>query len=505
MYLADSRQIRSADRILMEEKKLPGILLMEQAGKLSAETILARYPAQTSFLVLAGPGNNGGDGLVIARYLHLAGKDVKILFSHDPSRYQGDAAINYEIITHLPILKAIYGKEDTENAHIGFVDPPVLIDALLGTGIESELRGSVAEVISEFARTNLPVIAIDLPSGLDASTGAVVNAVLEAELTLTFQLPKVCHYITPAANLCGEVVVLDIGIWPEVVESLWIQRRLITETYFRSQYLRRKNDGHKGSYGHVLLVGGSRNMAGAITLAAMGCIHSGAGLCTVFTPDSCRQAVFSAVPEVMCVAVGDPGSAYMMERDANLFREILAGKTAVVVGPGMGQHVETQAFLAAILPMIEVPLILDADALNILALRTDLWNYLPENTILTPHPGEMQRLTRRTDVNERRLETVEELAAKRRVISLLKGAGTIVATPGGTAFVNTSGNPGMATGGSGDVLSGIIGSLCAQGYSPEIAAALGVYLHGKAGDTAAAKYGQEGVTAKRITEAFSFL
>ncbi|MEZ4830121.1 MAG: NAD(P)H-hydrate dehydratase [Bacteroidia bacterium] len=505
MYLADSNQIRKADQIQIEEWKYPGILLMEQAGKLAAQEIILRYPDESFFLVLAGPGNNGGDGLVIARYLHLAGKQVEILYSSDPSGYKGDAAINFEVIQRFPIRQEIFGKDSDEYLREVQIPRPVLIDALLGTGINAGIRGSVAEIIQFFAETDLRVIAIDLPSGLDAGTGAVFNKVLSAELTLTFQLPKICHYITPASGFCGEVVVLDIGIWPGIITSLWIQRVLMDEDFLQTHYRNRKMDGHKGTFGHVLIVGGSRNMAGAVALAAMGCVNSGAGLCSVFTPDSCRQTVLSLMPEVMCIGVGEFGSQRMMERDADRFREVVAGKSAVVIGPGMGQDIETQAFLAAVLPMIEVPLILDADALNILATRTDLWNYLPEKTILTPHPGEMQRLTKRGDVNEKRLEVAEELAARRRVITVLKGAGTIVADAGGATFVNKTGNPGMATGGSGDVLSGVIGSLCAQGYSAEIAAALAVYLHGKAGDRAAEKFGMEGVTARRLAAAFSFL
>lgn len=505
MYLADSAQIRTADKIQIEERKFPGILLMEQAGKLAAEAILSRFAAESRFLVLAGPGNNGGDGLVIARYLHLAGKETEILYSHDPSRYTGDAGINEEIISRFPISRKVYGSVAPEYLREILLQRPVVIDALLGTGVESVLRGPVAEMIEVVREMKPLVVAIDLPSGLDAGTGAVRNQVPEAVVTLTFQLPKICHYITPAANACGEVVVLDIGIWPEVVESLNIRRIVLDETFFRSQYRARKNDGHKGTFGHMLVVGGSRNMAGAVALTALAGVHSGAGLCTVFTPDSCRQTVLSAVPEAMCIGAGEPGRSRLMERDADVFREILAGKSVVVLGPGMGQDIETQAFLAAILPMIEVPVVVDADALNFLAIRTDLWNYLPEKAILTPHPGEMQRLIRRDDVSEQRLEVAEELTVKRKVITLLKGAGSIIATPEGITYVNTSGNSGMATGGSGDVLSGIIGSLCAQGYSPSIATALGVYLHGKAGDAAAREYGQEGVTANRIAAAFSFL
>ncbi|TAE51416.1 MAG: NAD(P)H-hydrate dehydratase [Bacteroidetes bacterium] len=497
MLLSTAAQIREADRIQIEEKQVPGILLMEQAGRMAALKINELYPSHMSFLVLAGPGNNGGDGLVIARYLHLAGKEVQVLLSHEPERYKGDALINHRILSELPVPLLLYTEDDLDEVLASFDQTPLLIDALLGTGIRDPLRGTVAEIIGRLATRPNPVIAIDLPSGLDADTGEQINPVLVAVHTLTFQLPKICHYVTPAANTCGQVHVLDIGIWPEVIDQLNIRRSLITHAFLRKHYRPRNKDAHKGSYGHVLMVGGSRFMPGAVALATYAASCAGAGLVTAFTPEVCRQSVSSLCPEAMCIFTEGP---HLGPRDLAAFDAALKGKSVVALGPGIGTHPDTLAFLTQALPMIQVPLVLDADGLNLLASHPELWLSLPDPVILTPHPGEMARLTGRNNINERRLEAAERLAQDRNVILVLKGAGTLVALPDGRTYVNTTGNPGMASGGSGDVLTGILAACLAQGYPAEVAAPLGVFLHGKAGDLAAQQVGMEGVTARRIAE-----
>ena len=333
---------------------------------------------------------------------------------------------------------------------------------------------------------------------MSASTGEAINEVLPACLTLTFQLPKICHYVSPASLLCGEVRVLDIGIWPEVIDQLAIQRFLLTEGWFHQSWTPPAIHAHKGTQGHLLLIGGSRNMAGAVALAGKASLKSGAGLCTLFTPESCRVVALSTAPELMCVATASTSAPWLHPEALDLLEAFLAGKQAVALGPGMGTHPETAEFMEGLLPRIQVPLVLDADGLNLLSRHPDWWNMLPDSTILTPHPGEMKRLTGLDNVSERRLEIAERLAQDRNVIVVLKGAGSIVALPDGTSYVNTSGNPGMATAGSGDVLTGMIGAILARGVEPGIAAALGVYLHGKAGDVAATSQGVSSLIATDI-------
>lgn len=485
MLLADAAQIRRADQIMIEQYQFPGILLMETAGRLATERILALYPEQQCFLLLVGPGNNGGDGLAIARRLHLAGKTVKLWLSHAAERFQGDARINYEIVRPLPIPLQSWQLEIKDTWSDGFTERPVLIDALLGTGIESTLRGTIAEMIAFFCPLSLATIAIDLPSGMDASTGFLLNEVLPATHTLSFQLPKICHYVTPAANACGELHVLDIEIWPRVVEDLGIRRRVLDTDFAERLTLSRPSDSHKGTYGHVLLIGGSRNMAGAICLSAEASLRTGAGLCTVLCPSSCREILLSRVPEAMCVGVGPAERQHLQLEDLATIQALLAGKAAIAVGPGLGTHPDTVALLKALLPLVELPIVLDADALNILAQWPNWEERLPAQSVLTPHPGEMRRLSKRDDANQYRLEIAEAMAQSTHAHIVLKGKNSLIACPDGLSFLNPTGNAGMATGGSGDVLTGMIASLLAQGYPLSHAAALGVFNHGAAGDRAA--------------------
>lgn len=496
--LSNSQQIRKADQQMIDVHAFPGVLLMETAGRKCAEWILSHRPAAHLYYVLVGPGNNGGDGLVIARYLQAAGKPVELLFATDPAAFSGDAAIQWGalkgsgIVQHhwpcaLPPLLATQAEDC------------LLIDALLGTGAQAPLRGPIAEIVAECARLHVPTVAIDLPSGLSADTGASDGNLLQAQATLTFQCPKICHYVYPAAKCCGEIVVLDIGIWPEVMRNLGIRRYVLEADLGRVLYRQRAGDGHKGTFGHVLCVGGSKPYAGAIALTGMAALQGGAGLSTVFTTETGRCAVYPGRAELMVVAAGHPDAEWLDATALPALQAAMAGKTALVVGPGLGNAAPTCNFLQGLLQAWGRPLVIDADGLNILSSEPELWRWVPQGSILTPHPGEMARLLPGAPVQAQRLEVAERLARDKQVIVVLKGAGTIVAMPNGKTYVNTSGNDGMATGGAGDVLTGLLGALLAQGYAPEEAALLGVFLHGCAGDRAATALGaREAVTASAI-------
>ncbi|MEM9722850.1 MAG: NAD(P)H-hydrate dehydratase [Bacteroidota bacterium] len=495
MFLSNAEQIRDADHIMIQEMDFPGILLMEEAGKKATEKLLKLYPDKDDFIIIAGPGNNGGDGWVIARYLHLWGKHVQVYCSYDPLMLQGDARINFDIVRHLPIAYGIWNPQHSDRI-LDEGNPPVLVDALLGTGIRETLRDPIATMLAYWREKSLPVVAIDLPSGLSAETGTMINEVLSAEHTLTFQLPKICHHVYPAAGACGKIHVLDIGIWPPVIERLSIQRRVLDDRFVKDTYLPRTSDSHKGSFGHALVVGGSYSMSGAIAMTAQAIMRSGAGLCTVLCPAECSQTLMVRTPEVMCLEGEGP---FFSVEDVASFLDLLPGKDVVVIGPGMRQEPATLEFLESVLEEVEVPIVLDADALNLLAQMDNYESFLSPETVLTPHPGEMQRLIG-DPVQGQRLEVAEQFAQETASILVLKGAGTIIALPDGKTFVNPSGNPGMATGGSGDVLTGIIGGLIAQGYTPAVAAPLGAYLHGKTGDKLAEKKGMEGLLASDMAE-----
>ncbi len=499
--LSNAAQIRKADAVMLSDHQFPALLLMETAGRKCAEWILTHRPDPYIYSVLAGPGNNGGDGLVIARYLHAAGKQVQILLAADPGLYQGDALVNWLALKGSGIACQVW----TGSVPAQLLAHPqnhLLIDALLGTGIQSTLRGSVAEMIAALAPLGIPTIAIDLPSGLDADTGMQINSVLQAQATLTFQCPKICHYVHPAAAACGQVVTLDIGIWPQVMQGLGIRRWLLDSDLCRQLYQQRADDGHKGTFGHTLCIGGSTAYAGAIALSGLAALQAGAGLSTVFTTETARCAVYQGHRELMVKAVGDSQTHWLDATTLPELRASLVGKTAVAVGPGLGNEAPTCNFMQGLLQSWPRPLVIDADALNVLASEPELWRYVPQGSILTPHPGEMARLMPGKDVRNQRVEVAEALALQKQVIVVLKGAGTIVALPDGKTYVNTSGNQGMATGGAGDVLTGMLVGLLAQGYTPEAAALLGVYLHGRAGDLCARDVGAaEAVTATGISSA----
>lgn len=495
MFIANAEQIRKADQIMMEKYGFPGLLLMETAGRKAAEFILGEYANSPEFLVLAGPGNNGGDGLVIARYLHLAGKVVSILLSHSPQKYKGDAQINWDALQGSGISTSKWSDKVLPEIR----PQTVLIDALLGTGLHAAPHGAIAEMVAHFRTASGPVVAIDLPSGLSADTGRLIDGAepLPAHHTLTFQLPKLCHYLSPASTWCGLVVTIDIGIWPAVMAELGLQRKLLYGAEARLLDQAPALDAHKGSQGHALLIGGSRLYAGAIALSAHAALAAGAGLSTALTPETARVAVYEAGPEVMVKAF--PGDWLGPNQAAEAAAFIRKTKPkAIGIGPGLGRE-DAASFLEAVLSATgSCPLVLDADALNALADQPRLWAKLPKACILTPHPGEFRRLTGRDVAQAGRLESAEAFVQKHPHILVLKGAHTLVAGPDGQTFLNFSGNPGMATAGSGDVLTGIITALLARGHAPFSAAALGVYLHGLAGDLAIKSCGQDGLTASAI-------
>ena len=488
---------------MIEKRHFPGVLLMESAGRKATEFILDTYSEIDHFLLLCGPGNNGGDGWVIARYLWLAGKEVSIQYSHDPEKYTGDAEINFKIVQQTSIPYGPFDPGKVAELETGLQKRVLIVDALLGTGITAALRGTIAEMIDYFRGTAYPVVAIDLPSGLSGDTGKLINQPLSADYTLTFHLPKVCHYVMPAAASCGTVVTIDIGIYDEVTEALGIQREVLTAAWVKSVYRPRNEESHKGTYGHALLIGGSKNMAGAIALAANSAIKSGAGVVTALIPASARCAFYKESLEVMTLNYGSEETEFLSAGAVSLFEEMQHKLRSVGIGPGLGTNTFTIQLLQKLFPIIKFPLVLDADALNILAETPSLWEVLPSQTIITPHPGEMARLIGKKDVQENRLEYAEALARKRKVIVVLKGAYSIIAIPDGRTYINPTGNAGMATAGAGDVLTGALVGLLAQDYPPEIAAPLAVYLHGAAGDCAAQKYGQEGVSAGSIADHLS--
>ncbi|MEL6675030.1 MAG: NAD(P)H-hydrate dehydratase [Bacteroidota bacterium] len=501
MFLSNSQQIRQADEVQIHAHGFPGIVLMESAGRLTTKGILAHYPDHRKALILCGPGNNGGDGFVIARLLHLQGWQVHTWVTHARERYQGDAAVNYDLLRALDIPIHLWQAESlAEMQGEGPLEQTILVDALLGTGVSQALRPPIADLILQCQAHPGPVIAVDLPSGLSADHGQLISPVLRADHTFTFQVPKICHAVYPAAGKCGQVHVLDIGLWPQVMQALNIQRYWMPQGHPPFTLTARDQEAHKGSMGHVLIIGGSQRYAGAVALTAYAALRSGAGLVSVMAPAACRSLLQNLAPEAIFVPTASPQAPTLSKADLPLARLALKGKHALVIGPGMTTEPEAEAFLLELLSGSLPPSLLDADALNILAQHPDHLKALPESSVLTPHPGEMSRLTGMATAEAERLSWAEKLAHEAGVHVVLKGAGTIIASPAGVSYVNGTGNPGMATAGSGDVLSGIIGALLGKGLDSLQAAASGVYFHGLAGDQAVLSKGPSGLLARDLIE-----
>jgi NAD(P)H-hydrate epimerase len=505
-------EMGQADRRTIEEVGLPGAVLMENAGAAVAAAIRQRYPGSRDVAVLCGRGNNGGDGFVVARRLLDLGPTVYLAGSR--AEVKGDARLHLTAfersggkLTELSDLAAWQG------ARAAVRRADLVVDALLGTGLREEPTGLVARIIGDLCeapRARAPIVSVDIPSGLSSDTGDVTWDTVRATLTVTFAAPKHAHVLPPACDRAGEVVVADIGIPAAVLletsPGLW----LLEARDAARAYPPRKPDAHKGTFGHVLVVAGSVGKSGAAILSASGALVAGAGLVTVATPAPALPLVAAGRPEIMTepLPVG---------RNEGLDREALAralalakGKDAVVLGPGLGRDTATRDFVRGFVVKCAAPLVIDADGLNGLAAgpsaRASSAGSLSRReapTVVTPHPGEMARLigSEAAEVQRRRLSIAREFAAQTRAVVVLKGYRTVVADPEGRAAVNPTGNPGLATGGTGDVLSGILGALLARGSEPWVAASAAVYVHGLAADVAARRIGQESLVAGDVTSA----
>lgn len=494
--LTTAAQMREMDRRTIEDYGVPSIVLMENAALRVVDVIAERFGPLTHkrIAVVCGKGNNGGDGLAIARHLAARfGADVSVHLTAEPSEYEGDAAENYKMAAAFgldirPVFPDLYRGID------------LIVDALLGTGIHGGVEGNLAEIISAMNDEYCPIVAVDVPSGLDADTGNVSGACVKATLTVTFALPKIGLMVYPGAEYVGELIVADIGMPRQVMAADAVQV-FATEAFDVAAWLPARvngRDSNKGKFGHVSVFAGSAGFAGAPTLSAEAAARAGAGLVTLAVPKGIQPALMARVsPVVMTqgLAETDGGTFSKAALDAAL--KIAAKGTAAAIGPGLGgaDDGDTRAFVREFVSRCSVPLVIDADALNCLALEKDRGASVVKSrtaaTILTPHPGEMGRLlgTDTKAVQADRRAAAEAAARNYGCVVLLKGARTLIASPDGRLAVNTTSNPGMATGGSGDVLTGLTATLLGSKIAAWEAAAAAAYLHGLAGDLAAAKQG----------------
>lgn len=496
MKVLSAQQIREADFYTIEHEPVSSVDLMERASRLCSDWLHEKF-TNTAFVVVCGNGNNGGDGLCIARHLAQLGRQVAVKIVRVSSSDSADFTINLE---RLADLNSIAVEELVTGFSLGdslSSDDVVIIDALFGSGLNREPTGISAEAISALNAVAHTKVAIDVPSGLycDDNSENTYAHVVRANYTLTFHAPKLSFFFAEHANFVGEFIVLDIGLHPTFLERMSTPYLYTTHADAKSMIIARGRFSHKGTFGHVLLVAGSEGKTGAAILCTRSALRAGAGLVTAFVPKVSRDVMQEAVPEAMAIVADEV---------SHIGGRIPTGKfDAIGVGPGIGTEVETEQSLRLLLNEFSGPMVWDADALNILSANKTWIAFLPKNSILTPHPKEFDRLTNEHTSGYSRMQTQRNFALRNGLIVVLKGANTSIAMPDGSVFFNSSGNAGMATGGSGDVLTGIITSLLGQGYSASHAAIVGVYLHGLAGDIAAADRGMESMIASDITENLS--
>jgi ADP-dependent NAD(P)H-hydrate dehydratase / NAD(P)H-hydrate epimerase len=499
MRVLNSAQMREADRRAIHDIGIPSLVLMENAGRQAVAAMEAMYGdlPERHVAVLCGRGNNGGDGFVVARTLAQRGVGVSTFVIGSVAEVRGDARTNLEILGRLGLSVIEIADSQSWELHFSeFSDCTLVVDAIFGTGLNAPVTGLIESVIADVNASGIPVVAIDLPSGLSADSHEPIGPSIEASLTITLAAPKLPLVLPPAESRSGDIVIADIGIPVEVIDAVDGPRvALLTRAAMREIITPRSADSHKGDYGRVLVVAGSLGKTGAAQLCATGALRSGAGLVTVATPGSCLPIVASMGPEYMTEPLDEAVNG--LDPDG-VDRLLEIARDVIAVGPGLGQAEATREFVKQLVDRATMPLVVDADGLNAFATDPDrLSGREGRDVIITPHPGEMARLVGMStdEVQASRLEIARNFAVTHRVYVVLKGHRTLIATPDERVFINPTGNPGMATGGTGDVLTGMIAAWLAQLLDAEAACKIAVYLHGMAGDLAESDEGEVSMTA----------
>ncbi|MEI8048901.1 MAG: NAD(P)H-hydrate dehydratase [Bacteroidota bacterium] len=485
-----SEQVRRTDAYTIQNEPVSSIDLMERAASACVDWMndFTEMSSKNVF-VFCGPGNNGGDGLAIARLLHEKLVPVIVYIPDLPTKYSEDFSVNLKRAEILGLDIKLYQSFRTalipENL--------IIVDSLFGSGLSKPLEGEYREIVEMINKSNGIKISIDIPSGLyaDKPANTANDAIIKADYTLSFQFPKLAFLFPENEYFTGNLHILPIGLHPDFTKSEACKNYLIEYEDVKGLLKPRARFSHKGTFGHALLIGGSKGKIGASVLMSKSCLHSGAGLVTAHVPGCGYQIIQTAVPEAMVSVDADDIECTQLPK--------LDPYSSIGVGPGLGTGKNTASLLKRIIQESTVPLVIDADALNILSDNPTWMAFLPKGTVLTPHPGEFARLTGKTSNSFDRLEILRSLCIKFGLNIVLKGANTVICSPLGNCYFNPTGNPGMATGGSGDVLTGLLTGLLAQGYNPTEACILGVYIHGLAGDIAAEKSGYEALTAGDIS------
>lgn len=504
MYVVTGDEMASIDRRAIEEYRIPGIVLMENAALRAAQIIERVYNiSEKNIVILVGGGNNGGDGLAIARHLHLAGACVEVFATFGYGSTKGDAKTNLEAVETLSIpITYISGKEDIVHLKDSLIDGDLVVDALFGTGLSRNIRGIAGDVIDMVNEYNVPVVAIDIPSGVDASTGNCMGHAIRASHTITFGYPKRGHYLYPGRDYLGRLHIVPISLPRDSAQAIGVTTFTLDEKELASILRERPQNSHKGTFGRVGVLAGSTGFTGAAYLTSLAAQRAGAGLVTLGVPRKVHPIMASKLTEVMTYPLEDDDTGHFSGKAGQEAVQFLQDKDVLALGPGMGVDKHLFEFIRHILGKIDISIVIDADGLNNISSDIDILKNYRGPIVLTPHPGEMARLTGESIecIIANPIQSALELSRKTGAIVLLKGATTVVANCEGDVYINKTGNSGMASGGSGDVLTGIIASLIAQGYDPFIAAVVGAFIHGRAGDMAADKKGETGLIAHDILD-----
>ena len=509
MKIVSASDMREIDRLTSERFGVPSLVLMENAGTAVAQFVIERFPAARRVGIVCGKGNNGGDGFVAARKLQEASREVAVMLLADPAELRGDAAAMFERLSVKPVV--IGSEADLETAATRAVlGADVLIDAILGTGFRPPVNGLYAQAIRAINGSVPPIVAVDIPSGADSDAMRPSdNLRARADGIVTFTAPKPAHIF--AGLTTGSIVVAPIGSPAEAIGSS-LGLNVTTPADIADLIGQRAPDANKGNFGHVLVVGGSLGKSGAAAMAGMSALRTGAGLSTVATAVSVLPTVAGFHPELMTEPLQETeaGTISLRALEYGRFDELVKGKTVLAIGPGISRNAETSEFVRTIVTRYQSPMVIDADGLNAFAGKTQQLSGKGRALVITPHPGEMARLMGSTmgEIQKNRLDVARGFAREHELIVVLKGHRTLIADPDGTVWVNTTGNPGMATGGTGDILTGMVAGVMAQRpdriFDAVIAA---VYLHGLAGDIARESIGEQCLIAtdlvKALPEAYS--
>ncbi|MDH7499100.1 MAG: NAD(P)H-hydrate dehydratase [candidate division NC10 bacterium] len=503
MKVVTAAEMQEMDRKATSEFGIPSLLLMENAGLQVALEIERSFPQclHRPVVLFCGKGNNGGDGFVIARHLLNWGRSVHVLLWGRKQEVKGDALINLQILEKMGAsLREVQKISDLE-ADLSLIERSgLLVDALLGTGAMPPAKGLLGEAISFLNGSGKPIVAVDLPSGLGADESHPAGPCVQATLTVTLGLPKRSLILYPAAGFAGKLKVADIGMPRALLENPEIKLSLIEAKEVGAAFPPRKPDAHKGNFGHVLVIAGSPGKTGAGAMASKAALRIGAGLVTFALPGSLNDAMEAKLDEVMTEPLPETEERTLSCSALEKILQLLEGKDCLALGPGLSSHPETGELVRKLIPQVKIPMVVDADGINALSLHLQVLGEVRGPLILTPHPGELSRLLSVSveEVQRNRVAIAQKFSSGFRLFLVLKGKGTLISDPGGEVFINPSGGPGMATAGSGDVLTGLLAGLIASGTNLPLSLKAGVFLHGLAGDLAAEEWGEEAMVAGDI-------